>query len=142
MKDDDLERIYDVLEVTKGRVIRILTSVFPRYFAMITRVREEVKSVGPDGGKVVLPQDPRLRATFPKNALYKKIKVGLQVQSLKPELAQAAFGRSVEVSRMIAVEPRKRKFHQPIFVSIPLPCSPSKITENTNIRLLCSGKNL
>ena len=56
-------------------VIRILTSVFPRYFAVITRVREQVRSVGPDGGKVVLPQDPRLRATFPKNALYKKIKV-------------------------------------------------------------------
>ena len=136
--DDDLERIYDVLEVSKGRVIRILTSVFPRYFAVITRVREEVKSVGPDGGKVVLPQEPKLRATFPKNALYKKIKVGLQVQSLRPEIVQAAFGRSVEVSKMIAVEPRKRKFHQPIFVSIPLPCSPSKVTDNTDIRLLCS----
>ena len=77
MKDDDLERIYDVLEVTKGRVIRILTSVFPRYFAIITRVREDVRSIGPDGGKVVLPQDPRLRATFPKNALYKKIKASV-----------------------------------------------------------------
>ena len=41
---------------------------------------------------------------------------------------------------MVAVEPRKRKFHQPIFVSIPLPCNPSKINENTNIRLLCSGE--
>ena len=61
--------------MSTGRVIRILTSVFPRYFAVITRVREQVRSVGPDGGKVVLPQDPRLRATFPKNALYKKIKV-------------------------------------------------------------------
>ena len=57
MKDDDLERIYDVLEVSTGRVIRILTSVFPKYFAIITRVREEVKSVGPDGGKVVLPEE-------------------------------------------------------------------------------------
>jgi len=138
MKDSNLERIYDVLEVTKGRIIRILTSKFPKYFAVLTRVREEVKSVGPDGGKVVLLHEPRLRATFPKNALYKKIKVGLQVQSLKPEIVQAAFGRSVEVSKMIAVEPRKRKFHQPIFISIPLPCSPSKINPSTSIRLLCS----
>jgi len=138
MKDSDLERIYDVLEVTKGRIIRILTSKFPKYFAVLTRVREEVKSIGPDGGKVLLLHEPRLRATFPKNALYKKIKVGLQVQSLKPELVQAAFGRSVEVSKMIAVEPRKRKFHQPIFVSIPLPCNPSKINPSTSIRLLCS----
>ena len=43
MKDDDLERIYDVLEVTKGRVIRILTSVFPRYFAVITREEMETR---------------------------------------------------------------------------------------------------
>ena len=43
-----------------------------------------------------------------------------------------------QVSRMVAVEPRKRKFHQPIFVSIPLPVSPAKLSPNTNIRLLCS----
>ena len=47
--------------------------------------------------EVVLPEEPRLRATFPKNALYKKIKVGLQVQAIRPELVTAAFGRSVEV---------------------------------------------
>ena len=95
MKDDDLERIYDVLEVTKGRVIRILTSVFPRYFAIITRVREDVRSIGPDGGKVVLPQDPRLRATFPKNALYKKIKASLgSVRSSRSHNVRA-FGSSL-----------------------------------------------
>ena len=55
--------------------------------------------------------------------------VGLQTQSIPPELVKAAFGRSVEVdaaailklfllifcskvSRMVAVEPRKRKFHE------------------------------
>ena len=52
---------------------------------------------------------------------------------------QAAFGRSVEVSRIVAVEPRKRKFHQPIFVSIPLPCPASKINNPAcSLRLLCS----
>lgn len=59
--------------------------------------------------------DARLRATFPKNAVKKKIKVGLQTQSISPELVKAAFGRSVEVSRIVAVEPRKRKFHEVIF---------------------------
>jgi ankyrin len=54
-------------------------------------------------------------------------------------LVQAAFGRSVEVSRIVAVEPRKRKFHQPIFVSIPLPCPASKINnQGCSLRLLCS----
>ena len=50
---------------------------------------------------MVLPEEPRLRATFPKNALYKKIKVGLQVQAIRPELVTAAFGRSVEVGGVI-----------------------------------------
>ncbi|XP_023335565.1 uncharacterized protein LOC111706864 [Eurytemora carolleeae] len=94
--------------------------------------------MGPDGGKVSLIHDTRCRATFPKHALHKKIKVGLQVQTLSSELVQAAFGRSVEVSKIVAVEPRKRKFHQPFFVSIPLPCSGSKINSSTDIRLICS----
>ena len=42
----------------------------------------KVKSMGPDGGKVSLIQDTRCRATFPKHALHKKIKVGLQVEFL------------------------------------------------------------
>ena len=78
------------VKVSKGRIIRILTSTFPRYFAVLTRVREQVftsqhwtglhctgqvRAVGPEGGKVALLQEPRLRATFPKNALYKRIKV-------------------------------------------------------------------
>merc|ERR1719400_1367150 len=128
VEDHPLERIYDVLEVSPGRIIRILTSIFPKYFAIISRVREDVRTVGQDGGKVALDIEPRLRATLPKNAVKKKIKVGLQTQSIPPELVKAAFGRSVEVSRMVAVEPRKRKFHEPIFVSIPLPCLPEKAT--------------
>ena len=66
VEDHPLERIYDVLEVgseqkvilnvfsqvSPGRIIRILTSVFPKYFAIISRVREDVRTVGQDGGKV------------------------------------------------------------------------------------------
>ena len=41
------------MKVSPGRIIRILTSVFPKYFAIISRVREEVRSVGQEGGKVI-----------------------------------------------------------------------------------------
>ena len=41
----DLERVYDVLEVKRGRVVRILTCLFPKYFAIVTRVRQEVRSM-------------------------------------------------------------------------------------------------
>ena len=81
-----------IFQVSPGRIIRILSSVFPKYFAIISRVREDVRSVGQEGGKVrkntalclydyknplqvVLDIEPRLRATFPKNAVKKKIKV-------------------------------------------------------------------
>ena len=39
-------------QVSPGRIIRILTSIFPKYFAIISRVREDVRTVGQDGGKV------------------------------------------------------------------------------------------
>ncbi len=41
----DLERVYDVLEVKRGRVVRVLTCLFPKYFAIVTRVRQEVRSM-------------------------------------------------------------------------------------------------
>ena len=34
------------------------------------------------------------------------------MQTLSPDLVRAAFGRSVSVSPLVALEPRKRKFHQ------------------------------
>ena len=46
--------------------------------------------MGSEGGKVQLPEEPRLRATFPKNALHKKIKVGLQVNRISTVLISAA----------------------------------------------------
>jgi hypothetical protein len=42
-------------------------------------VREEVRAVGPEGGRVALDIEPRLRATFPKNAVKKKIKVNYSI---------------------------------------------------------------
>jgi hypothetical protein len=42
LEDAHLERIYEALEVKRGRVVRVLTSIFPKYFAIVTRIREEV----------------------------------------------------------------------------------------------------
>ena len=39
-----------------------------------------MQTLGPEGGKVCLPDEPRCRATFPKGAVHKKIKVALQVE--------------------------------------------------------------
>ena len=92
-----------IFQVSSGRIIRILTSVFPKYFAIISRIREDVRSVGQEGGKVrnnrsyissinntlqvVLDIEPRLRATFPKNAVKKKIKVKrVNIAELRPNV--------------------------------------------------------
>jgi hypothetical protein len=50
----DLERVYDVLEVKRGRVVRVLTCLFPKYFAIITRIRQEVRSMDQAGFKAVV----------------------------------------------------------------------------------------
>lgn len=62
-----------------NRITRILTEDFPQYFAVITRLRQEVHAIGPEGGTVSSCVVPQVQAIFPPNALTKKIRVGLQV---------------------------------------------------------------
>lgn len=64
-----------------NRITRILTNDFPHYFAVVTRIRQEVHAIGPDGGTVSSTAVPLVQAVFPSNALTKKIRVGLQVKS-------------------------------------------------------------
>lgn len=60
--------------------MRILTVDFPHYFAVVSRIRQEVHAVGPEGGTVSSSAVPQVQAVFPQAALTKKIRVGLQVQ--------------------------------------------------------------
>ncbi|KAF4523418.1 hypothetical protein B566_EDAN007890, partial [Ephemera danica] len=48
------------------------------YFAIVSRVRQEVHAIGPEGGMVSSSVVPQVQAVFPQGALTKKIKVGLQ----------------------------------------------------------------
>jgi len=66
-------------ELYQKRVTRILTTDFPHYFAIVTRVRQESNTVGPDGGMIASTVIPQVQAVFPAGALTKHIKVGLQV---------------------------------------------------------------
>ena len=74
--DVDLE---SAEELYQKRITRILTTDFPHYFAIVTRVRQESKTVGPDGGMIASTVIPQVQAVFPEGALTKNIKVGLQV---------------------------------------------------------------
>jgi len=66
-------------ELYQKRITRILTSDFPHYFAIVTRVRQESNTVGPGGGMIASSVIPQVQAVFPEGALTKHIKVGLQV---------------------------------------------------------------
>lgn len=61
-----------------GRITRIITTDFPQYFAIITRIKQEVHVIGAEGGILISSVASHVQAVFPAGALTKKIKVGLQ----------------------------------------------------------------
>lgn len=71
-------------ESSGGRICRFVTYDFPQYFAVVSRIRQEVHAIGPEGGMVSSTVVPQVQAVFPQGALTKKIKVGLQVNIFKP----------------------------------------------------------
>ena len=69
-------------DLYKKRITRIITSEFPHYFAVVTRVRQESAQIGRDGGVISSTVVPQVQAMFSEGALTKTIKVGLQVSSM------------------------------------------------------------
>ena len=53
-------------ELDTSRVVRISCSGFPQYFAILSRIKEEVRAIGADGGKVTSSHEPHVQAYFPK----------------------------------------------------------------------------
>ncbi|XP_050292765.1 ankyrin-3-like isoform X2 [Anthonomus grandis grandis] len=138
---EDLNQMEDV---ASGRITRILTQDFPQYFAVVSRIRQEVHAIGPEGGMVSSTVVPQVQAIFPEGALTKKIKVGLQAQPIDPELTAKLLGHGVAVSPVVTVEPRRRKFHKAIRLNMPAPTAHSQGMINQysgsapTLRLLCS----
>lgn len=66
-------------ELVAKRITRILTTDFPMYFAIVTRVRQENQTIGFEGGMLSSTVVPQVQTIFPEGALTKKIPVGLQV---------------------------------------------------------------
>jgi len=143
------EDVGNLEEFTSDRITRILTTDFPQYFAIVTRIKQEVHAIGPEGGLVNSSVVPQVQAIFPEGALTKKIKVGLQAHPIRSELVEKLFGNRVAVSPIVTIEPRRRKFHRPITLTIPLPVSTSggggtgkhgiySGESSPTLRLLCS----
>ncbi|XP_071954021.1 uncharacterized protein [Antedon mediterranea] len=126
------------------RVCRILTKDFPQYFAIISRIHQETNSIGTNGGELKSAVEPNVTASFPMGTLTKKIKVGLQVQPVPHEVVKKVLGNRVMVSPIVTIEPRRRKFHKPITVTIPVPTAYNQGmingygSDSPTLRLLCS----
>lgn len=104
MSFPDLNQLEDI---SSGRITRIVTQDFPQYFAVVSRIRQEVHAIGPEGGMVSSTVVPQVQAVFPEGALTKKIKVGLQVNFIKPRK-----GISLEKLKRITVNhiPKKKRW--------------------------------
>lgn len=78
----DVVELESAEELYQRRVTRILTNDFPVYFALVTRIRQETKVIGLDGGLISSTVVPQVQAVFPDGAIQKSIRVGVQVTSV------------------------------------------------------------
>uniref|UniRef100_A0A4W6C9A8 Ankyrin 3 n=1 Tax=Lates calcarifer TaxID=8187 RepID=A0A4W6C9A8_LATCA len=152
-KTDDLNQLLNGMdeeldspeELERKRICRIITKDFPQYFAVVSRIRQETNQMGPEGGTLCSRSVPLVQASFPEGALTKKIKVGLQAQPVPDETVKKILGNRATFSPIVTVEPRRRKFHKPITMTIPVPpLSGEGLTNGYKgdctpcLRLLCS----
>ncbi|KAF7213043.1 transcript variant X8 [Nothobranchius furzeri] len=136
------EKLDSPEELEKKRICRIITRDFPQYFAVVSRIKQDSHLIGPEGGVLSSNLAPQVQAVFPEGALTKKIRVGLQAQPIDADLVRKILGSKATFSPIVTLEPRRRKFHKPITMTIPIPNSdgPSAVYsgETPTLRLLCS----
>ncbi|XP_034298200.1 ankyrin-2 isoform X5 [Pantherophis guttatus] len=131
-------------ELEKKRICRIITRDFPQYFAVVSRIKQDSNLIGPEGGVLSSTVVPQVQAVFPEGALTKRIRVGLQAQPMHSELIKKILGNKATFSPIVTLEPRRRKFHKPITMTIPVPKASSDMMingyggETPTLRLLCS----
>uniref|UniRef100_A0A8D2EIP7 Ankyrin 2 n=1 Tax=Theropithecus gelada TaxID=9565 RepID=A0A8D2EIP7_THEGE len=131
-------------DLEKKRICRIITRDFPQYFAVVSRIKQDSNLIGPEGGVLSSTVVPQVQAVFPEGALTKRIRVGLQAQPMHTELVKKILGNKATFSPIVTLEPRRRKFHKPITMTIPVPKASSDVMLNgfggdaPTLRLLCS----
>ncbi|XP_035482181.2 ankyrin-2b isoform X26 [Scophthalmus maximus] len=131
-------------ELERKRICRIITRDFPQYFAVVSRIKQDSNLIGPEGGILSSTVVPQVQAVFPEGALTKRIRVGLQAQPVNIDVVRKVLGNKATFSPIVTLEPRRRKFHKPITMTIPVPKSNSDPVQNSfggdtpTLRLLCS----
>ncbi|XP_053538641.1 ankyrin-3 [Ictalurus punctatus] len=139
------EELDSPAELEKKHICRIITKDFPQYFAVVSRIKQESEYMGSTGGILTSKSVPVVRAVFPPGALTKKIRVGLQAQPVPEEIVDSVIDNQASFSPIVTIEPRRRKFHKPITITIPVPPRAKEVTAKGRkgdlvpcLRLLCS----
>ncbi|XP_076001841.1 uncharacterized protein ank2a [Genypterus blacodes] len=139
------EKLDSPEELEKKRICRIITRDFPQYFAVVSRIKQDSHLIGPEGGVLSSTLVPQVQAVFPEGALTKKIRVGLQAQPIDVDVVRKILGHKATFSSIVTLEPRRRKFHKPITMTIPIPKTSTSDGSNPvfggdtpTLRLLCS----
>ncbi|XP_051958440.1 ankyrin-3-like isoform X1 [Xyrauchen texanus] len=139
------EELDSPADLEQKRICRIITKDFPQYFAVVSRIKQESNQMGPEGGVLSSMTVPLVQASFPEGALTKKIRVGLQAQPVSDEAVKKMIGNRATFSPIVTVEPRRRKFHKPITMTVPMPPLSGEGVVNgykgdttPSLRLLCS----
>ncbi|CAL9694533.1 unnamed protein product [Knipowitschia caucasica] len=131
-------------ELERKRICRIITRDFPQYFAVVSRVKQDSNLIGPEGGVLSSTVVSQVQAVFPEGALTKRIRVGLQSHPVPLDVVRRILGNKATFSPIVTLEPRRRKFHKPITMTLPVPKTNADPILNgfggdtPTLRLLCS----
>lgn len=125
---------------------RIFTADFPAYFAIVSRVRVDATYFDPEGGVLLSRTVNAAQAVFPDGALQKRIRIALQTHVVTRDWLTllSLDGHINEVSPVLTIEPRRRKFHKPILLAMPMQRTYQAEEINAaqsdlqQLRLLCS----
>uniref|UniRef100_A0A8C2D548 Ankyrin 3 n=1 Tax=Cyprinus carpio TaxID=7962 RepID=A0A8C2D548_CYPCA len=132
------EELDSTADLEKKRICRIITKDFPQYFAVVSRIKQESNQMGPDGGVLSSMTVPLVQASFPEG-------LGDIAQPVPDEAVKKIIGNRATFSPIVTVEPRRRKFHKPITMTLPVPPLSGEGVVNgykgdptPSLRLLCS----
>ncbi|XP_062850121.1 ankyrin-2b isoform X17 [Trichomycterus rosablanca] len=131
-------------ELERKRICRIITRDFPQFFAVVSRIKQDSNLIGPEGGILSSTVVTQVQAVFPDGALTKRIRVGLQTQPVNVDVVRKILGNKATFSPIVTLEPRRRKFHKPITMTIPVPKTSTDPVhhgfagDTPTLRLLCS----
>ncbi|ESO11773.1 hypothetical protein HELRODRAFT_71356, partial [Helobdella robusta] len=102
-------------------IARIVTTTFPKYFAIISSFSFDRFIVSSCESELKSSIDPNIRVFIPKKAFNKKIYLKLQVQKIPDHLKTKLLNGNVVSCSVVTLEPRRRRFHVPVSLMIPKP---------------------